>query len=76
MKLFLVEMKAATGKDIVQHVIRPMKVIPSTLVVVIYAPLLIRIPRLRREAMKMEERWMRRLVGKRLIVVILYVLIE
>jgi len=29
-KLFLVEMKAATGKDIAEHVMRPAKVIPSS----------------------------------------------
>jgi len=31
-KLFLVEMKAATAKDIAEHVIRPVKVIPASLV--------------------------------------------
>jgi len=36
-KLFLVEMKAATGKDIAEHVIRPVKVIPASLVPVSYA---------------------------------------
>jgi len=30
-KLFLVEMKAATGKDIAEHIIRPVKVIPLAL---------------------------------------------
>jgi len=35
-KLFLVEMKAATGKDIAEHVMRPAKVIPTCLVMVSY----------------------------------------
>ena len=43
MNLFLKEMKAATGKDIAEHVIRPAKVIPTSLVTVSYAPLLISI---------------------------------
>jgi len=70
-KLFLVEMKAATGKDIAEHVIRPVKVIPTSLVAVSYAPLLIHILRLRREPMTMKVWWMTRHVGKRLIVVIM-----
>jgi hypothetical protein len=48
-KRFLVEMKAATGKDIAEHVIRPVKVIPAYLTPVSYAPLLICILRRRRE---------------------------
>jgi len=36
-KLLLVEMKAATGKDIAEHVIRLVKVIPASLVPVSYA---------------------------------------
>jgi hypothetical protein len=35
--LFLMEMKAATGKDIVRHIMRPAKVIPASLVPVGYA---------------------------------------
>jgi len=34
---FLVEMKAATGNDIAEHVMRPAKVIPASLVLVSYA---------------------------------------
>jgi len=71
LKLFLVEMKAATGKDIAEHIIRLVKVIPVSLVPVSYAPLLMRILRLRREPMKMKEWWMRRQMGKRLIVVLM-----
>jgi len=35
-KLFVVEMKAATGKEIVEHVMRPNKVIPASLSTVSY----------------------------------------
>jgi len=71
-QLFLVEMKAATGKDIAEHVIRPAKVIPASLDMVSYAPLLLSILRLQRYQMKMKEWWMRRQqVGKRLTVVIM-----
>jgi len=66
-QLFLLEMKAATGKDIAEYVIRPAKGIPASLVTVIYNPLLIGIYRLRRYPMKMKEWCMRRQqVGKRL----------
>ena len=68
LKLFLVEMKVATGKDIAEHGIRPAKVIPASLGTVSYAPLLLSILRLRRDPMQMKEWWMRRQVGKRLIV--------
>ena len=70
-KLFLVDMNAATGKDIAEHIIRPVKVIPASFLPVSYAPLLIHILRLGREPMKMREWWMRREVGKRLIVVLM-----
>jgi len=70
-KLFLVDMKAATGKDNVEHVIRLVKVIPVSLLSVSYAPLLTRLLRLGREPMKMKEWWMQRQVGKRLIVVLM-----
>jgi hypothetical protein len=70
-KLFLVEMKSGTGKDIAEHVIKPVKVFPRSCVPVRYAPLLIRILRLRREPMRMKDWWVRRKVGKRQIVVIM-----
>jgi hypothetical protein len=54
---FLIEMNAATGKDIVERVIRPAKEIPASLVMVSYAPLVIRIHRLQRYPMKMKEWW-------------------
>jgi len=65
-------MMTATGKDIAEYVIRPVKVIPASLVMVSYAPLLICILRLRRYLMKMKQWWMRRQqVGKRLKVVLM-----
>jgi len=54
-KLFLEEMKAATGKDIPEHVIRQVKVIPASLDPISYAPLLIRIFRLQIQVIKMKE---------------------
>ena len=60
LKLLLVELKAATGKDIAEDVLRTAKVIPASLVPVRYPPLLISGLRLWRDLMKMEEWWMRR----------------
>jgi len=71
-QLFLIEMKAATRKDIAEHIIRSAKVIPARVVTVSYAPLLISIYRLRRYLMKMKVWWMRRqLMGKGLSVVLM-----
>jgi len=36
-KLFSVEMNAATGKDIAEHVMKPAKLIPTSLVMVSYS---------------------------------------
>jgi hypothetical protein len=64
-KQFLVAMKAATRNNIVEPIIRPAKVIPSSLVTVSYVPLLISILNLQRYSMKMNEWWMRsQQVGK------------
>jgi len=71
LKLYLVEMKAATGKDIVEHIFRPLKVIPASLDSLSYAPQLIRKVRLQREPMEMKDCWMKRRVGMRLIVVLM-----
>jgi len=71
LKLFLAEMKAATGNNIAEHIIRPVKLIPASLVLVSHTALLIHILRGGREPMKMKEWWMRRQVGKRLIVVLM-----
>jgi len=53
-KQFLVEVKVATGTDIAEHVIRPVKVIPTSLLPVSYAPLLIHILRHGRKPMRMK----------------------
>jgi hypothetical protein len=70
-KLLLVEMKAVTGKDIVEHVIRPANVFPASLRTVRYALLLITIFRLWGYPMKMKQWWMRWQLGKRLTVVLM-----
>jgi hypothetical protein len=71
-KPFLVEMKAATGKNIAEHVLRPAKVIPASLVMVSCAPPQISIIRLRSYPMKMKEWWMKRpQEGKGLTVVLM-----
>jgi len=70
-KLLLVEMKAARVKDIPEHVIRPVKVIPASFLQVTHALLLIRLPRLGKAPMNMKEWWMRSQVGKRLIAVLM-----
>jgi hypothetical protein len=68
-KLYLVEMKAATGKAIAERVMQPAKVIPTSLVTVSYAPLLLSILRLRRDPINMSKWWMRRQGGMRLRVI-------
>jgi len=70
-KLFFIEMQAATGKDIAEHVIRPAKVIPARMVTVSYALLLISRLRFRGYPMEVKERWMRRQVGTTLTVVLM-----
>jgi len=64
-------MKAATGMDIAEHIIRPAKVIPASRIKGSYAPLLITILRLWRDLMKMKEWWMSWQVEKRLIIVLM-----
>jgi len=54
-KIFLVETKAATGKDIAEYVMRPAKVIPPSQFRGSEATLLISIPRLRGHLMKTKE---------------------
>jgi len=68
LKLFLVEMKAVTRMHIAQQVMRPAKVIPTSHGMVSNTPLLISIFGLRRHSMKMKAWWIRRQVGKRLLV--------
>jgi len=67
-KQFFVDMKAATGKDIAEHVMRPAKVIPTSHCTVIDVPQLISILGRRRYPRKMKESCMSRHVGKGLIV--------
>jgi hypothetical protein len=54
-KQCLVEMKATAGKDIVEHIIRLVKVIPASLVLTTITPLLIWIHTLWRVPMKIVE---------------------
>jgi hypothetical protein len=70
-RMVLVQMKAATAKDIAEHGIRPAKVIPASLVLVSYGLLLISILRLCMDLMKMIEWWTKWQVGKKLIVVLM-----
>ena len=70
-KLFLVDMKPVKGKNIVEHVMRPAKVVSASLSTVSHAPLLLSILRLQRYPMKIKDWWIRRQVGTRLIVLIM-----
>jgi len=74
-KLFWIEMKAATGKDIAEHLIRPAKLLPAHLVLLSYAQLLLMIVRLQRNRMKIYDLQMRRHAGERLVVGLMEVLI-
>jgi hypothetical protein len=69
--LYLVDMITAIGKDVVDHVMWPSKVIATSLVTVRYFLLLIGKPRLWRYPIKMTEWKMRRQEGARLIVLIM-----
>jgi len=74
-KIFLVKIKRATGKEIVQHLLRPAKVIPTSCFKASYAQHRISIQRLWIVRNTVEERWERRMVGMRMIVQLTYVLI-
>ena len=65
-KIFLVEMKSATAHEIVEHAIRPAKVIAASRVKDRCAQLQIIIHRLWQVLKKVEERRERRMVGKRI----------
>jgi len=71
LKVFLVEMKAATRNNIAEHVIRPAKIIPASLILVRYAKLLNSILRHRRYPMTMKEWLMKRQFGTQLKVVLM-----
>jgi len=75
LKIFLVEMKRATAKDIAEHITRPAKVIPPSRVKARCAQLLIIIHRHWKVLKSVEERREMRMVGKRMILVLMYVLI-
>jgi hypothetical protein len=68
LKLFLIQMKTATGKDIAENIIGPVKVIPASLLLANYTLLLISTPRHRRHLIEINEWWMKKQVGKRVIV--------
>jgi hypothetical protein len=70
-KIFLVQMKRATGKKIAEHVITPAKVIPPRHVKARCEQLLIIIHRLWKVLTRVEERRERRMVGKRMILVLM-----
>jgi hypothetical protein len=70
-KIFLVEIKRATGKAIAKHVIRPAKVITSSPVKARCAEQLIVIRTLWKVLTRVEDRRERRMVGKRMILVLM-----
>jgi hypothetical protein len=63
-KLFLVEMKAAIGKDIAEHIMRLAKVISASIVMVSYSSLLISNLGHWGHPMKRKECWTRWQGGK------------
>jgi len=69
--MFLVKMKQATGMEIAEHVIRLAKVIAASHVKARCAQLLIIIHRLSKVLTRVEERRERRMVGKRMILVLM-----
>ena len=78
-KIFVAEMMRATGKEIAKHVMRPTKVIRASCVKARREQLLIIIHRLWKVLKRVEERkkrMERRMVGTRMILVLMKVLIE
>jgi hypothetical protein len=67
----LVAMKRATGKEMAEHVIRLAKVIPASRVKAGCGQLLIIIHRLWKVLTRVEEKWERRMVDKRMILVLM-----
>ena len=70
-KISLIEMKRATGKEIAEHIIRPAKEIPASRVKARCAQLLIVVHTLWKVLTRVEERRERRMVGKRMILVLM-----
>jgi len=67
----LVEIKRATEKAVAEHVIRPAKVIPACRAKARCAQLLIITHRLWKVLKRVEERRERRMVGKKMILVLM-----
>ena len=74
-KILLVETKRAIGKEIVEHIIKPAKVIPPSNVKARCVHLLIIIHKLWKVRKRVEERRERRIVGKGMKLVSMYDLI-
>jgi len=70
-KIFLVEMYSATQKEIADHILRPAKVIPASRVKARCAQPLIMIHRHWKFLKRVKERRERRMVGKRMILVLM-----
>jgi hypothetical protein len=70
-KIFLVEIKRATEKDIAKDVIRPRTFIPGSRVMARCVQLLIIINGHWKVLKRVEERWEWRMVGRRMIVVLM-----
>jgi len=71
LKIFFGEMRRATGKEIAEHVMRPVKVIPTSHVKARCVQQLIIMHRLWKVLKRVEERRGRRTVGKRMILVLM-----
>jgi len=71
LKRFLVEIKRATEMEIAEHVIRQTKVIPASCVKAWCAQLVTIIHRLWKVLKRVEEKRERRIVGKRMILVLM-----
>jgi len=74
--IFFVQMKRARGKKMAEHVIRLAKVIPTSCVKAWHAQMLLIIHRLWKDLKIVEERRERWMVGKRMILALMYVLME
>ena len=70
-KIVLVEMKQPTGQEIAEHITRPAKGIPASRVKARWAQLLIIIHRHWKVLKRVEESRERRMVGKRMILVLM-----
>jgi len=71
LQIFMVDITKATEKDIAEHIIRTRKVIPASRVKVTCVQLVIIIHRIWKVLKTVEERSERRMVGKRIIFVLM-----